>query len=64
MRLLLLHDDAYGDLRAAVAACPPEYVDAPALLTRLDRARAAGSLSEAESMLTTLAASLGLLSGG
>ncbi|MCA0438461.1 MAG: asparagine synthetase B [Austwickia sp.] len=64
VRLLLLHDDAYGDLRAAVAACPPEYVDAPALLTRLDRARAAGSLSEAESMLTTLAASLGLLSGG
>lgn len=63
-RFLLGDDAAYDDLRAAVAACPSELVDAPTLLTRLDRARDAGTLSEAESMLTTLAASFGILAGG
>lgn len=60
-RLLLRDAQAYGDLRAAVAECPQDLVDVPGLLHRLDRGRAAGTLSEAESMLTTLAASFGIL---
>lgn len=60
-RLLLVDDDVYGDFRAAVSACPEELVVASALLERLDRARRAGTLSEAESMLGILAASFGIL---
>ena len=62
-RLLLGDEEAYDGFRAAVAACPPELVDARAVLDRLDRGRRAGTLSEAESMIATLAASFGLLAG-
>lgn len=50
-------------LRTHLAACPDVFVDTAATLARYDLCLAAGACSEAESMLFTFAASLGLLAG-
>lgn len=54
---------ATDHLRHLVSACPDDVLDAAATLARFDKAVAAGTCSESESMLFLLAASLAVLSG-
>lgn len=58
---VLCDPEATAHLRRLVASCPDELVDAPATLDRFDRAVAAGTCSESESMVFLLAAGLGVL---
>ena len=58
---ILRDPDATADLRHLVAGCPDDLLDATATLERFDRAVAAGTCSESESMIFLLAASLGVL---
>ena len=58
---ILRDAEATADLRTLVASCPDDLLDAAATLERFDRAVAAGTCSESESMIFLLAASLGVL---
>ena len=58
---VLRDPEATAHLRALMATCPDDVLDTAATLTRFDRAVAAGTCSESESMVFLLAASLGVL---
>lgn len=62
-QFLVRDQQAYAEMREAVAACPAELVRTDALLKRLSRIGEAGVMSEAESMIVVLAASFGFLAG-
>lgn len=58
---ILRDADATAELRHLVTGCPGDLLDAAATLARFDRAVAAGTCSESESMIFLLAAGLGIL---
>lgn len=58
---ILRDADATADLRHLVESCPDDLLDAKATLERFDKAVAAGTCSESESMIFLLAASLAVL---
>ncbi|WP_068426588.1 asparagine synthetase B family protein [Piscicoccus intestinalis] len=61
VRFVLRDPAAFDRLTRLVAACPREFVDTDAVLERAAHCRRVGTCSEAESMLFTFAASLGVL---
>lgn len=63
MRFVLRDLAAFDRLIELVAACPRDYLDTVAVLERAAACRRAGTCSEAESMLFTFAASLGVVAG-
>nr|WP_276511227.1 asparagine synthase-related protein [Kineosphaera limosa] len=61
VRFVLRDPSAFDALTALMARAPGDLVDVPAVLERAAHCRRAGTCSEAESMLFTFAASLGVL---
>lgn len=64
VRFILRDPDAFNRLTDLMAQAPADLLDVEAVLDRAAHCRRAGTCSEAESMLFTFAASLGVLAKG